>query len=328
MLTGVIPATEKGAATARGLTLAGHRPVSRVNEAFRTRGCWPGAADNRRGIWPRPNVNGGAIAIGHPPRRQRRPHHDHPGQRPSNRAAGRYGLQTMCEGRAAHGQTPPFIERLMTHMSSHSTSKIFVVGRHRGPKASRSSVPWSPTRKYSVRFLSPRLPPPGEPRALLALDNVLRAGGLVSPTKTSLREGLRGCDGAFINIDGFQHRREDRDLLGECAVTKSPSRKGSSSSSTATWTMASRNQGMTPDFAPAHYDGKRPRGRVDLVSEIRRMVTRMGAALFTSGPYIEMVISPGDAHDTDHRGMVVLTWRVPLGGGEAVPHVSLEDCGY
>ena len=52
----------------------------------------------------------------------------------------------------------------------------------------------------------------------------------------------------------------------------------------------------------------------------------MGAAVFTSGPYIEMVISPGTPMTpTVEDG--VLTWRVPLGEG-AVPHVSLEDCGY
>jgi hypothetical protein len=52
----------------------------------------------------------------------------------------------------------------------------------------------------------------------------------------------------------------------------------------------------------------------------------MGATVFTSGPYIEMAISPGTPM-TPAVENGVLTWRVPLGEG-AVPHVSLEDCGY
>jgi hypothetical protein len=53
---------------------------------------------------------------------------------------------------------------------------------------------------------------------------------------------------------------------------------------------------------------------------------RMGAAVFTSGPYIEMVISPLTPMTPSIEDGVV-TWRVPLGEG-AVPHVSLEDCGF
>src|ERR1700746_2516554 len=53
----------------------------------------------------------------------------------------------------------------------------------------------------------------------------------------------------------------------------------------------------------------------------------MGAALFTSGPYIEMVISSTGALMTPTVEDGVVTWRVPLGEG-AVPHVSLEDCGF
>jgi hypothetical protein len=53
---------------------------------------------------------------------------------------------------------------------------------------------------------------------------------------------------------------------------------------------------------------------------------RMGAAVFTSGPYIEMVISPGTPMTPAIEDGVV-TWRVPLGKG-AVPHVALEDCGF
>lgn len=53
---------------------------------------------------------------------------------------------------------------------------------------------------------------------------------------------------------------------------------------------------------------------------------RMGAALFTTGPYIEIAISSRTIMTpTVEEGVV--TWRVPLGNG-AVVHVALEDCGY
>jgi hypothetical protein len=52
----------------------------------------------------------------------------------------------------------------------------------------------------------------------------------------------------------------------------------------------------------------------------------MGAALFTTGPYIEMTISSGTVMVPSIEDGVV-TWRVPLGDG-AVTHVALDDCGY
>jgi hypothetical protein len=53
---------------------------------------------------------------------------------------------------------------------------------------------------------------------------------------------------------------------------------------------------------------------------------RMGAAVFTTGPYMEMAISAMTPMTPSVEDGVV-TWRVPLGNG-AVPHVALEDCGY
>lgn len=52
----------------------------------------------------------------------------------------------------------------------------------------------------------------------------------------------------------------------------------------------------------------------------------MGAALFTTGPYLDMAISSGTimtpkvVHD-------IAVWSVPLGTG-AVAHVALSDCGH
>ena len=85
-------------------------------------------------------------------------------------------------------------------MSSHTTSKIFVIGGTgaQGIPIIRALVA---DKKYSVRFLSRDS---GSRRAmdLLALDNVSILEGSFAD-EAILREGFRGCDGAFINIDGF-----------------------------------------------------------------------------------------------------------------------------
>ncbi|VAW08843.1 3-ketoacyl-CoA thiolase @ Acetyl-CoA acetyltransferase [hydrothermal vent metagenome] len=93
MLTGPIPATEKALAKA-GLSI-GDIDLFEVNEAFAAViGAWlrETGAD-----WGKVNVNGGAIALGHPLGAS--------GARlmttllnELERSGGRYGLQTMCEG--------------------------------------------------------------------------------------------------------------------------------------------------------------------------------------------------------------------------------------
>ncbi len=98
MLTGPIPATEKALERA-GLTID-DIDLFEVNEAFASVPiAWRmelGGADPM-GLWDRTNVNGGAIALGHPLGGS--------GARIAttllwelDRTGGRYGLQTMCEG--------------------------------------------------------------------------------------------------------------------------------------------------------------------------------------------------------------------------------------
>ena len=67
--------------------------------------------------------------------------------------------------------------------------------RHRSPGAQVAD------KKYSVRFLS-RDAASRRAMDLLALDNVSMLEGSFAD-EAILREGFRGCDGAFINIDGF-----------------------------------------------------------------------------------------------------------------------------
>jgi acetyl-CoA acyltransferase len=109
MLTGVIPATEKVLQRA-GLTLA-DIDLFEVNEAFAPVVlAWANDVDGERSkILERTNVNGGAIAIGHPLGAS--------GARimttlvnALEQRGGRYGLQTMCEGGGMANAT--IIERL------------------------------------------------------------------------------------------------------------------------------------------------------------------------------------------------------------------------
>lgn len=54
----------------------------------------------------------------------------------------------------------------------------------------------------------------------------------------------------------------------------------------------------------------------------------MGAASFTTGPYIEMAIASGTIFTPTVEDGVV-TWRLPLGEhGGGVVHVALDDCAY
>ena len=85
-------------------------------------------------------------------------------------------------------------------MSSHTTSTIFVIGGTgaQGMPIVRDLVA---DGKYSVRVLTRDASSP-RAKALLALGNVSIVEGSFADDDV-LREGFRGCDGAFVNIDGF-----------------------------------------------------------------------------------------------------------------------------
>jgi uncharacterized protein YbjT (DUF2867 family) len=99
-------------------------------------------------------------------------------------------------------------------MPSHTTSKIFVVGGT-GAQGLPVISALVADKKYSVRALS-RDATSRRAKALLDLSNVEIIEGTFAD-EAALREGFRGCDGAYINIDvrWLQHRRKDRDVLGD-----------------------------------------------------------------------------------------------------------------
>jgi NmrA-like family len=207
-------------------------------------------------------------------------------------------------------------------MSSHTTSKIFVIGGTgaQGIPIIRALVA---DKKYSVRFLSRDSTSP-RAKALLALDNVSILEGSFAD-EAILREGFRGCDGAFINIDGF-NTGEKAETYWAIRSYEIAIEEGIKFFVYGNLDYGLKKSGYDSRFRAGHYDGK---GRVGewILFQNQLNSDRMGAALFTSGPYIEMVISSTGALMTPTVEDGVVTWRVPLGDG-AVPHVSLEDCGF
>lgn len=206
-------------------------------------------------------------------------------------------------------------------MSSHATSEIFMIGATgaQGIPVTRSLVA---DGKYSARFLT-REATSARARALLELGNTSALEGTFAD-ETTLREGFRGCDGAFINIDGF-NTGEKTEMYWAIRAYEIAIEEGIRFLVYGNLDYGLKKGGYDSRYRVGHYDGK---GRVAewILLQNQSNAERMGAAIFTSGPYIEMTISPlTPMAPTVEEGVV--TWRVPLGDG-AVPHVSLEDCGY
>jgi NmrA-like family len=206
-------------------------------------------------------------------------------------------------------------------MSSHTTSKIFVIGGTgaQGVPIIRALVA---DKKYSVRFLS-RDPASKRAKDLLALDHVSVLEGSFAD-EAILREGFRGCDGAFINIDGF-NTGEKTETYWAIRSYEIAIEEGIKFFVYGNVDYALKKAGYDSRFRAGHLDGKARVGEWILFQN-QVNSDRMGAAVFTTGPYIDMVISPlTPLTPTVENGVV--TWRVPLGEG-AVPHVAIEDCGY
>ena len=205
--------------------------------------------------------------------------------------------------------------------SSHATSNIFVIGGT-GAQGIPIVSALVADKKYAVRVLSRDSTSP-RAKALLELDKVSFLEGSFAD-EAILREGFRGCDGAFINIDGF-NAGEKTETYWAIRSYEIAIEEGIKFFVYGNLDYALKKSGYDSRFRTGHYDGK---GRVGEWILFQNQVNRdrMGAAVFTSGPYIEMVISPGTPMTPTVEDGVV-TWRVPLGEG-AVPHVALEDCGY
>lgn len=147
--------------------------------------------------------------------------------------------------------------------------------------------------------------------------------------EATLRKGFTGSEIAFVNVDGFNTGEKGEmwygvrsyELALECGIKF------------FIWgnlDYGYKKSGYRPQFRTGHYDGK---GRVGewILEQNKANKNRMRAALFTTGPYIDMAIASHTVMtptmEVNEEGENAITWQVPLGNG-AVPHVALSDCGH
>lgn len=173
-------------------------------------------------------------------------------------------------------------------MTSYTTSKIFVIGGT-GAQGIPIVEALVADKKYSVRILT-RDTNSVRAKALVALGNVeLLEGSLAN--EDTLRAGYTGCDGAFVNIDGFNTGEKSEIYWGircyELAILA-----GIKFFVWGNLDYVSKKVQFDLKFRAGHYDGK---GRVGewILFQNKDLQAKMGAALFTTGPYIEMAISGG-----------------------------------
>lgn len=202
-----------------------------------------------------------------------------------------------------------------------NVSRIFVIGATgaQGLPVVRGLVE---DGRYSVLALT-RDAGSARARSLDSLGNVAFLEGTFAD-EVVLREGLRACDGAFVNIDGF-NAGEKTEMYWAIRCYEIALEEGIKFFVYGNLDYTLKKAGYRSSFRTGHYDGK---GRIGewILDRNRSNGDRMGAALFTTGPYIEMAFS-AQTPMTPRIEDGVLTWRVPLGEG-AVVHVSLEDCAY
>lgn len=138
-----------------------------------------------------------------------------------------------------------------------------------------------------------------------------------------LRNGLSGCWGAFINIDGF-NSGEKTEMYWTIRAYELALEEGIKFFVLGNLDYVYKKSGYDPKFRTGHYDGK---GRIaEWILQQSKDNGKIGAAAFTTGPYIEMAISASTLMTPTIEDGVV-TWRVPLDDG-AVAHVALDDCEH
>ncbi|KAL1794105.1 hypothetical protein ACET3X_007526 [Alternaria dauci] len=202
-------------------------------------------------------------------------------------------------------------------MSSYATSTIFIVG---GTGAQGIPVVRGLSSRYHCKILT-RNATSARAKELATFPNVSFIEGTFAD-ESVLRAGYSGCDGAFINIDGF-NSGEKTEMYWAMRAYELALECGIKFFVYGNLDFVYKKSGYDPKFRTGHYDGK---GRIGewILQQTRDNKGKMGAALFTTGPYIEMSIAKATPMTPSVEDGIV-TWRVPLGDG-AVVHVALDDC--
>ncbi|RBQ73034.1 hypothetical protein VDGD_00880 [Verticillium dahliae] len=175
---------------------------------------------------------------------------------------------------------------------------------------------------YRVRALTRDLHS-ARAKQLLALGNVeLQEGSFAS--ETDLRAGFHGAQAAFVNIDGF-NAGEKTEMFWAMRSYELALEAGLGFFVYGNLDYVYKKSGYDARFRTGHYDGK---GRIGEWIRLQNAdnAGRMKAAIFTTGPYIDMAIAAYTPMSPRVEDGVV-TWRVPLGDG-AVAHVDLDDCAH
>jgi len=218
-------------------------------------------------------------------------------------------------------------------MASPRPTKVFIIGGTgaQGIPIIRSLVQ---DNAYHVRVLT-RDPLSPRAQSLQALGpNVELLQGDFTD-EVSLKKGYSGCDAAFVNIDGFNTGEKVEMYWAIRVYELAVADGGIKFFVYGNLEYISKQAGYNPEFRSGHFDGKGRIGEWILFQSREAQKTdpqAMRVALFTTGPYIEMVIAkwtlmtPSIEKNAD--GEDALTWRVPLTNEGAVAHVSLDDCGH
>ncbi|KAF2097278.1 NAD(P)-binding protein [Rhizodiscina lignyota] len=177
--------------------------------------------------------------------------------------------------------------------------------------------------EYAVRVLT-RNSTSARARQLASLGSNVELVEGTFASETDLHAGFKDCWGAFVNIDGF-NSGEKTEMYWAIRSYEIALEEGIKFLVYGNLDFVYKKSGYDPKFRTGHYDGK---GRVGewILQQNRLNRGRMGAAVFTTGPYIEMTIAAQTIMvPTIEDGVV--TWKVPLGNGSVV-HVALDDCEY
>ncbi|KAF4451660.1 hypothetical protein F53441_5339 [Fusarium austroafricanum] len=212
-----------------------------------------------------------------------------------------------------------------------AVSKIFVIG---GTGAQGIPVVrgLASDERYAVKVLT-RNPQSRRAQELAAISPKVQLvqGNLTS--ETDLRNGLDGCDGIFLNIDGFTVG-EKVEMFWTMRIYELAVQHKIKHFVFGNLDYGMRKGGYDEKYRSGHYDGK---GRMAdwLLAQHRLNKDQpfydMTMAIFTTGPYVEMTIATGTPMSPTvetENGQDVVTWKMPLTDEGAVVHVSLDDCAY
>jgi hypothetical protein len=218
-------------------------------------------------------------------------------------------------------------------MASQPSSKVFIIGGTgaQGLPIIRSLVA---DGKYSCRVLT-RDPSSSRAKYLQSLSPNVEIVKGTFESESDLRKGYRGCDAAFVNIDGFNTGEKSETYWAIRCYELAVEDRGIKLFVYGNLDYVYKKAGYRPEFRTGHYDGKGRMGDWILsqgAEAKEKTSSAMGVALFTTGPYIEMAIASETIFtptiEEGDDGQDTVTWKFPLTDDGGIAHVALEDCGH